>query len=88
MRSAEGCVMVVPRCSALVAELDVIASEELGDVLDAWPVLSEDQAGRLRRYLVAELDGYGLLSVEKARECGQSLGRERAEARRVLRVLS
>lgn len=68
----------------LKAELEVIASDELADVLADWGEWSAEQLARLQRYLREEMEYGGMLSVEKAREAGQSLGRERAEARRVL----
>lgn len=75
----------LPTARNLRHELDVIASCELGDILDAWDTgLSHEQASRLARYLTSELSGYGMLSVEKARECGVPLATERREARAVL----
>jgi hypothetical protein len=65
-------------------ELEAIASDELADVLAAWPDWPADQARRLRDYLVSELAAGGMLSVEKARDAGQQLGEERRQARRVL----
>jgi hypothetical protein len=77
----------IPKSAALKHELEVIAGDELSDVLQAWPMLNSDQADRLARYLRSELDGYGMLSLAKARECGMSLGKERAQARAVLAAL-
>jgi hypothetical protein len=65
-------------------ELDVIAREELADVLEAWPDWTPEQAQRLAAYLRDELDGYGMLSVAKGRDSGVALGPARAEARRIL----
>ncbi len=65
-------------------ELEAIASQELRDVLDSWGALSEDQAARLASYLRSELAPHGMLSVEKARENGESLTVQRRQARRMI----
>lgn len=75
------------RLTKLRDELEAIAGDELRDVLDSWNHWTDEQERRLVRYLRAEMGGYGMLSVEKARECGVSLGRERAEARKLLAAL-
>jgi len=72
---------------ALRRELEVIASCELGDVLDSWDARSDEQNERLARYLRSEWAPFGMLSNEKARECGMSLSRERREARAILRKI-
>lgn len=64
-------------------ELEAVASCELGYVLDA-AVWSPEMVSHLVRYLRSELAAYGMLSNEKARECGQSLGTERRQARALL----
>lgn len=64
-------------------ELECVASCELGYVLDA-SVWDAGMREHLARYLTSELGAYGMLSVEKARECGQSLGTERRQARALL----
>lgn len=81
-------IRTVPAAPHLVAELEAIASEELRDILDYWPRLDAGQACRLRRYLATELEPGGMLSIDKAREAGQALGRERQEARRVLAAIA
>jgi hypothetical protein len=70
--------------AALKSELEAIAGDELGEILNSWDCLSDDQASRLVRYLRSELAPYGMLSTEKARENGQSLSKERAEAKRII----
>ena len=81
--------MRLPKAEALKAELDAVASVELGDVLDSWDdgTLSLGQARRLKGYLVSEMGSWGMLSVEKARDCGATIGRERVEARKVIRAI-
>lgn len=69
---------------ALRHELEAIASCELGDVLDSWGSLTEEQERRLARYLRSELAPFGMLSNEKARENGENLAAVRREARQVL----
>jgi|tagenome__1003787_1003787.scaffolds.fasta_scaffold14780112_1 hypothetical protein len=68
----------------LRAELEVIASNELGDILDAWAQWTPEQIDRLTAYLRAEMTPGGMLSVDKARDAGHSLGRERRQARAIL----
>jgi hypothetical protein len=81
-------VIVVPAAKNLVAELEAIAPNTLREELDAWPRIPAGRAARLAQYLREEMAAYGMLSVEKAREAGHSLGVERAEARRVLAKLA
>lgn len=65
-------------------ELEVIASEELREELDAWGEWTPTQASKLAAYLRDEMVDGGMLSVSKAREAGHSLGTERREARALL----
>jgi hypothetical protein len=77
----------VPSAQHLYGELQAIASEELASVLASWPELSGAQAEKLSRYLTEELSDYGMLSVSKGRESGQSMGEIRRDARRVLAAI-
>lgn len=68
----------------LYYELEVIASEELAGPLERWERWTREDRDHLLSYLRCELDSSGMLSVEKARDAGQSLGVERKEARRLV----
>lgn len=72
----------------LFDELQVIASDELADVLAQWSILSDEQEDKLAKYLREELDTYGMLSVEKGREAGQPMAAIRKDARHLLRDIS
>jgi hypothetical protein len=77
------------RYQALRSELQAIASDQLGAVLEAtrW---SEPQAwtraerDTVRAVVESELAPHGLLSLEQARATGESLALVRAQARAML----
>ena len=58
------------RFRLILTELEIVASEELADVLRAWPTLTDLQADRLARYLREECGPAGLLSEQARREAG------------------
>lgn len=72
----------------LKGELEVIASEELKDIIANWGQFIPSEADKLRDYLEAEMSDGGMLSREHARESGHpEMGKIRAEARNVLKKL-
>lgn len=71
----------------LYNEIQAIASESLSGVLGNWNNLEYHHRAELRAFLAAEMKPYGMLSVEKGRECDTPMGQIRLEARALLTTL-
>jgi hypothetical protein len=78
------------RFEVIRCELEAVARDELGDVLEAWPALDADHCERLARYLHEECnpaeDAAGLLTALSRRQAGDHPSRAAGIERQGLRL--